>query len=243
GLFLVDALLDRLGGFVDEGLGLLQAQAGRRTDDLDDLDLRLAGRGQDDVERRLLLGTPGAVTTTATAGRRSGRRDSRGRHAEPLLERLDALAELQHGDRLELVDPFLGCCHECVTSYASAVSSASPAAEASASLSSSLSFESSAAASGCSSAGASSGASSSAGASPAWARGLSVVSGGAGFSAGASVAAASAAAAGGGSPAGSSPDAFLSRTSPSAMARPPIMLPSPRTSPVSGDATSPTNWP
>src|SRR5213082_1970770 len=37
---------------VDEGLGLLEAQAGGRADDLDDLDLLVAGRGEDDVDRR-----------------------------------------------------------------------------------------------------------------------------------------------------------------------------------------------
>src|SRR3954471_1799826 len=48
GLLLVDPLLDRLGGLVDERLGLLEAQAGGRADDLDDLDLLLARRGEHD---------------------------------------------------------------------------------------------------------------------------------------------------------------------------------------------------
>src|SRR5512133_174560 len=61
GLLALDALLDGLGGLVDEGLGLLQAQAGRRADDLDDLDLLVAGAGEHDVDGgRLLLGR-GAV--------------------------------------------------------------------------------------------------------------------------------------------------------------------------------------
>src|SRR5947207_15637547 len=46
GLVLLDALLDGLRGLVDKRLGLLQAQAGRRADDLDDLDLLVAGGGQ-----------------------------------------------------------------------------------------------------------------------------------------------------------------------------------------------------
>src|SRR5215213_5002047 len=109
GLLAVDALLDGLGGLVDERLGLLEAKAGRRADDLDDLDLLIAGAGEDDVERRLLL-LRGAVAVAArgsAAGR--GRRGHGGRgHAELLLERLDALGELEHGDRLQLVDPLLG---------------------------------------------------------------------------------------------------------------------------------------
>src|SRR3954463_9203807 len=70
GLVALDALLDGLGGLVDERLGLLEAQAGRGTHDLDDLDLLVAGAGQDDVDGRgdLLLG--GAVA--ATGGRGGG---------------------------------------------------------------------------------------------------------------------------------------------------------------------------
>src|SRR5262245_46435782 len=55
GLLLGDALLDRLGGRVDEVLRLLQAEAGDRADDLDHLDLLVADRREHDVERRLLL--------------------------------------------------------------------------------------------------------------------------------------------------------------------------------------------
>src|SRR3954470_22274288 len=56
GLVAVDALLDGLRGLVDERLGLLEAEAGRGADDLDHLDLLVAGAREDDVERRLLLG-------------------------------------------------------------------------------------------------------------------------------------------------------------------------------------------
>src|SRR4051812_27833059 len=88
GLVALDALLDGLRSLVDERLGLLQAQAGRRADDLDDLDLLVAGRGEDDVDgARLLLGR--GVATAASAGRRGGRDSGRG-DAELLLERLDA---------------------------------------------------------------------------------------------------------------------------------------------------------
>src|SRR3954453_10599266 len=50
GLVLGNALLDRLRRRVDEVLGLLQAQAGDRTDDLDHLDLLGPGAREDDVE-------------------------------------------------------------------------------------------------------------------------------------------------------------------------------------------------
>src|SRR4051812_5911941 len=69
GLIALDALLDGLRSLVDEGLGLLEAQAGRRADDLDDLDLLVAGAGEDDVDgARLLLGRA-AVAAGAGAGR------------------------------------------------------------------------------------------------------------------------------------------------------------------------------
>src|SRR5512132_616410 len=91
GLLAVDTFLDGLGRLVDERLGLLEAEAGRRADDLDDLDLLLAGAGDDDVERRLLLlGLGGVAAATAAAGGRRCRH-GRGGHAELLLERLDAL--------------------------------------------------------------------------------------------------------------------------------------------------------
>src|SRR3954451_1607608 len=112
GLVALDALLDGLGRLVDEGLGLLQAEAGRRADDLDDLDLLVAGAGEDDVERRLLLlGRAVAVSAAAGTGGRCGRRDRGRRDPELLLERLDALGELEDRDGLELVDPLLGAGH------------------------------------------------------------------------------------------------------------------------------------
>jgi predicted ATPase len=107
GLVALDALLHRLGGLVDERLGLLQAQARRRADDLDDLDLLVARAREDDVDRAaLLLGRAGAVAARRS-GRRGRRRDGRRRHAELLFERLDALAQLEHRDALELFDPLL----------------------------------------------------------------------------------------------------------------------------------------
>src|SRR5436190_6979313 len=106
GLLAIDALPDGLGRLVDEGLGLLEAQAGRRADDLDHLDLLVAGARDDDVDRRRLLLGGSAVAGRGAGGRRRGGDGGR-RDAELLLERLDALAELQHRDALELVDPLL----------------------------------------------------------------------------------------------------------------------------------------
>src|SRR5215218_2536844 len=69
---------------------LLEAEAGRRADDLDDLDLLVAGAREDDVERGLLLlGLGGVAATAATRGGRGGH--GRGGDAELLLEGLDAL--------------------------------------------------------------------------------------------------------------------------------------------------------
>src|SRR4051812_6122902 len=111
GLLALDALLDGLRRLVHQRLGLLEAEAGGRADDLDDLDLLVAGAREDDVERGLLLFRGAVVAASRGAGR--GRSGDRGRrHAELLLERLDALGELEHGDRLELLDPVLGGgCH------------------------------------------------------------------------------------------------------------------------------------
>src|SRR3954466_3256499 len=109
-LFAVDALLDGLRGLVDERLGLLEAQAGRRADDLDDLDLLVAGAREDDVDRgRFLLAA--AVGSRAAAARRGRRRNGRRRDAELLLERLDALGQLEHRDALQLFDPLFSRRH------------------------------------------------------------------------------------------------------------------------------------
>src|SRR6478752_10008002 len=56
GLVFVDAFLDCLRSALDQVLGLLQAEARDRAHLFDHIDLLGAGRGQDDVELRLLLG-------------------------------------------------------------------------------------------------------------------------------------------------------------------------------------------
>src|SRR5437016_3083202 len=75
GGLLGDLLQERLRSGLDHLLGLLQAQAGDDlADDLDDLDLLVAGTLEDDVELVLLLGGLGrrGGTTGGRDGDRSG---------------------------------------------------------------------------------------------------------------------------------------------------------------------------
>src|SRR4051812_14948276 len=76
GLVLGRALLDGGRSLVGDGLGLLQAQAGQLTDDLDLLDLLVTGAGQHDVKGALLLLL---AATAAAATRRRGNHHRRRR--------------------------------------------------------------------------------------------------------------------------------------------------------------------
>src|SRR5687768_17297767 len=119
GLVALDALLDGLRSVVDHCLCLLEAEAGGRADRLDHGHLLVARAGQDDVDGGgLLLGRGIAAAAAARGGRR--RCDRGRRYAELLLERLDALGELEHRDSLELLDPILcgRCCHGVQSSLA-----------------------------------------------------------------------------------------------------------------------------
>src|SRR3954447_16508607 len=91
GLLLVDTLEDRLGGGLDGVLGLLEAQAGQLTHDLDDLDLLAAVALEDDVEG-VLLGLGLGRGSSATGGG-DGDRRGRGGDLEGLLELLHELGE------------------------------------------------------------------------------------------------------------------------------------------------------
>src|SRR5262249_25593616 len=70
GVLLGDVLEDGLRGRLDELLRLLEPEAREAADLLDDLDLFVPGRGEDDVELVLLLG--GAVTGGGAARRAGG---------------------------------------------------------------------------------------------------------------------------------------------------------------------------
>src|SRR5271155_981683 len=63
--FLVDLLKHRLGGAVDQVLGLLETEAGQAAHLLDDLNLLVARGLEDDVELVLLLGLLGLAATPA----------------------------------------------------------------------------------------------------------------------------------------------------------------------------------
>src|SRR5213595_1433095 len=100
GLLALDALLDCFRRLVDKGLGLFQAESGRGAHDLDYGDLLATDLGQHDVDRgSFLLAT--AVTGRRASSSRSGGGYGRGRDAELLLQGLDPLAKLEHGNALQ----------------------------------------------------------------------------------------------------------------------------------------------
>src|SRR5947209_19377693 len=68
GLLFFDALLDGLRSLVDERLRLFEAEAGRRADDLDDLDLLVAGLGEDHVDGPALFLLGAGVAATGACG-------------------------------------------------------------------------------------------------------------------------------------------------------------------------------
>src|SRR5919204_1058816 len=138
GLFLGRALLDRVGSAVDQVLGLLQAQAGDRANDLDHLDLLVAGVGEHDVEGGLLLRRRCAVAARRGRARGRHRNGSGGGDAPRLLELVLELDELKNACLAPLLDFFVDvdCCHydssPSVASSSAASGSASSASAASA---------------------------------------------------------------------------------------------------------------
>src|ERR1051326_2896843 len=123
GLVLGDALLDRLRRRVDEVLGLLEAETGDRADDLDHLDLLLAGAGEDDVERRLLLGLGRSSATGGGHGDRSG-----GGDAPLLLDLLLQLDELEDGHLAQALENGVYTSHYSLSSSVSSVTVGSSSA-------------------------------------------------------------------------------------------------------------------
>src|SRR4051794_25158888 len=112
GGLLGDTLQDSLGCTIDDGLGLAEAERGELADDLDDLDLLVAGSLEHDVECRLLLDLFGGG---GTGGSRAGNGDGRrGGDLEGLLELLDELRQLDERELLERVEKLLSAelCHD-----------------------------------------------------------------------------------------------------------------------------------
>src|SRR6478752_9581094 len=72
GLVLVDAFLDGLAAGLDQVLGLLQAETRDGADLLDDVDLLVAARLEDDGELRLFLGSGSAATGGRTGSHSHG---------------------------------------------------------------------------------------------------------------------------------------------------------------------------
>src|SRR5581483_1054561 len=189
GVFLGNLFQDGLRGAVDQVLGLLQPQAGEAPDLLDDLDLLVAGGGEDDVELVLLLGGLGR-RGAATAGDGGDRHGRGGGDAEFLFEGLQKVVELEDGHVLEDVEELGGARHGSQASCSGSVGVSAGAAGSagSAGAASGSAAAASADASGASAAGASgacASAASAAGASAASAAGASGASG-AGMSAAAS---------------------------------------------------------
>src|SRR3954454_2556948 len=109
GGLLGDVLENRLRRGLDQVLGLLQAEGGQGAHLLDDVDLLVAGRLQDDVELVLVGGLVGTAGSGAARGGRRGDGDRGGRgHAEGVLELLDELAQLDQRHLLERVEQLVG---------------------------------------------------------------------------------------------------------------------------------------
>src|SRR5690348_14517354 len=95
GLFLVHALFDRLRRALDKVFGLFQAQPSQRTHLFNDLDLLVAGAGENDCELGLLLSRSSATTSSTTTG--SNRNSSSSRNAPLLFEHLGEIGRLEDG--------------------------------------------------------------------------------------------------------------------------------------------------
>ncbi len=104
GVLLLDTLQDGLGSALDDLLGLLQAEGGELTDDLDDLDLVVAEALEHDVKFGLLLGLLGSGNGAGDDGSGSG-----SGNAEGLLDILNELGSLEKVHFLQgLDDLFIG---------------------------------------------------------------------------------------------------------------------------------------
>src|SRR5712692_807541 len=108
GVRLADVLKHRLGGGVDQVLGLLEAELRQLSHRLDDVDLALADRGQRDRELGLLLFCGGAVSRPRGGCGGGGSHRSRGLDAELVLYRLDCFDHVEDAPFLERRHEVLG---------------------------------------------------------------------------------------------------------------------------------------
>src|SRR5580765_7956607 len=119
GVFLAEVLLDDLRSAFDQVLGFLEAQARGRADDLDDLDLLVAGGFEDDVKGalgRLNFGRSGAASTRAGHHHRSARGGLDAMLVLQVPGQIDRLLEGQTDDLVaELLDVFCYLCHDFIS--------------------------------------------------------------------------------------------------------------------------------
>ena len=98
GVFLGDSFLQGLGAVVHQILGVLQAQAGSGTDNLDDTQLGSTGALQDNVELGLLFNLSGSTSSG------SGNSGGSGGNAENLFQSVNQFGQLQNGQFLNLLN-------------------------------------------------------------------------------------------------------------------------------------------
>src|SRR5699024_5957395 len=106
GVFLRSAFEDGLGSSVDEVLGFLESEGGESTNFLDDGNLLLAGRFEDDVECGLLFSSGFSATSGSRSSGNGGRSGSL--DVELFFELLDELGQFDEGELLESLEELVG---------------------------------------------------------------------------------------------------------------------------------------
>jgi len=120
GVGLFETGLDGLGGAIDHVLGFLETEASRRADDLDDLDLLVASRLEDDVEVGLHFGCCRRGRSAAATAGCHHHATSGGFDAVGVLQvggqRLGVQQREGHDLVAQLLDFVFHVCHE-ITSF------------------------------------------------------------------------------------------------------------------------------
>src|SRR5690606_26879425 len=96
------AFLDGLGGRFNQSLGFAETQAGDGTDFLDDVDLVVAERGENNVEFGLFFS---GSSRSSTAGGSNGNRSSGG-NAPLFFQHLRQFGSFQNGQGRQVVNDF-----------------------------------------------------------------------------------------------------------------------------------------